>query len=740
MDFSQFSARGLNHSAVLRVNTDTTFPSIPSKGATMALPHPRRMLAGLAAGALATGVLTVLAPAPSMAAQPGDIGRFDTWVGYDVGQYPQSAAMGDFNGDGSLDVAWGMDSWSPGEVSISLNIGDGTLAPAVSYEAGYETVDLAVADLDGDDDLDIVGANQGDYINEENIDLFLNDGSGNFTRTSLLAGNNPTNLALADLDADGDTDVVMANSGFVEDEPDAGGIGVLINNGDATFAPEVRYQVGPETWEVVLADVDGDGLLDAVTHNHDFDGAVRDQISVLAGNGDGTFDLDSDPQPIASDIIGSWGESFLAAGDVDADDDIDLAVGGVSSQRDAVLTNDGTGDFDVATYDVFGALSVKLVDVDDDDDLDLISVGGGGGTAGSFMVQRNNGDGSLAEPEIGVTSNNPLGLAIGDLNNDGRVDLAIANRDTSTGATHLQREDRTFASPPTGDTWDPTYDIATGDLDGDGDVDLASNGKEGLKEVIRIWLNDGTGVLSAAGFVRWEDFLSRQISAVSIGDLDGDGDNDLTWMVNQYSDQRVVQAMNNGDATFAEPTVRTVLTCTDTMVLADLDEDGDLDEVFAHEWTCGDTQEEDFDISASFNDGDGTFGDDIRIRMSYRNTALAVLDANGDGHVDIVSGGVTVPDEGEDIGDLSVALGDGTGAFSAPIRTITDRAHLEFAVADFEGDGDDDIASNTFVDGTVVLVSDGTGGFDCEHPARRRRPRLGRRRRRRRRHHRRHDP
>ena len=676
----------------------------------MSLPR-RRSLALLATAALAASSLTVLIPSTSLAAQPGDIGRFDTWVGYDVGQYPQAAAMGDFDGDGSLDVAWGMDSWFPGEVSISINLGDGTLAPAVSYEAGYETADLATADLDGDGDVDIVGATQGDYINEENIDIFLNDGSGTFTRTSLLAGHDPKNLALADLDGDSDVDVVMANSGFVEDEPDAGGISVLINNGDATFAPEVKYQVGPETFEVVLADADGDGVLDAITQNHDFDGAVRDQISVLAGNGDGTFDLDPDPQPISSLIIGSWGEGYMDAGDVDGDGDVDLAVGGVSSQADAILKNDGTGEFTATTYDLFGALSVTLVDADDDDDLDLISVGGGGGTEGSFMVQRNNGDGTLAEPEIGITSNNPLGLAIGDLNRDGRVDLAIANRDTSTGATHLQREDGTFAAPPAGDRWDPTYDIATGDLDGDSDVDLISTGKDGFDDVIRIWLNDGTGVLADAGFVRWEDFLSRQTTSLAIGDLDGDGDNDITWMVNQYSDQRVVQALNNGDATFAEPTVRTILTCTDTLVLADLDEDGDLDEVFANELGCGDTQDEAFDISASFNDGTGTFGNDIRIRMSWRNTAIAVLDTNSDGNVDIVSGGVNIPEEGEEIGDISIAYGDGTGAFSAPTRVLTDHAHVEFAVADFEGDGDLDIATNAFVEGTVLLINDGAGSF-----------------------------
>ena len=86
--------------------------SRPSKGRNMASPR-RNVLPSVLAVVLAAATVTLVAPSATQAAQPGDAGRFDTWVGYDVGQYPQSAAMGDFNGDGSLDVAWGMDSWSP---------------------------------------------------------------------------------------------------------------------------------------------------------------------------------------------------------------------------------------------------------------------------------------------------------------------------------------------------------------------------------------------------------------------------------------------------------------------------------------------------------------------------------------------------------------------------------------------------------------------------------------------------
>src|SRR4051812_42357291 len=111
----------------------------PPKEPAMHTRARQRTYAAFAITALSASTLTVLAQAPGQAAQPGDIGRFDTWVGYDVGQYPSAATMADFNGDGATDVAWGMDAWSPNTMSVSLNLGDGTLAPAVAYESGNET-------------------------------------------------------------------------------------------------------------------------------------------------------------------------------------------------------------------------------------------------------------------------------------------------------------------------------------------------------------------------------------------------------------------------------------------------------------------------------------------------------------------------------------------------------------------------------------------------------------------------
>lgn len=674
---------------------------------------PRRVALGTAA-ALAGASLVALAPPAALAAQPGDVGRFDTWVGYDVGQYPHLAVTGDLDGDGSADVVWGMDSWAPGGISVSLNLGDGTLAPAVLYDAGAEVADLALADLDGDDDLDVVVASQGTYLDDKHVDLFLNDGNGVLSRTSLEAGADPASVALADLDDDGDVDVVVTNTGVRDGEPPSlSGLGVLLNEGDATFAPEVRYPVGRQTYALALADADGDGVLDAIATNHDFEASPSDFLSVLTGNGDGTFDLDPAPQPLDRSVVGSWGWASIDAGDLDGDGAVDLVVGGTSSQHDAVLLGDGTGDFGPpTTYDVFGAVSVTLADVDADDDLDVLSVGGGGGVSGSFTVQRNTGDGTLAAPERGTTSNNPLGLAVADLDRDGRLDLVVANRDTATGTTHLQRPDGTFAAPPAGSFFDPATDLVTADLDGDGDVDVATTSTEGFKDVVRVFLNDGDGGLTEHGFVRWEDALSQQTRAVSAADLDGDGDQDLTWMVSQYGSQRVVQALNTGDATFAAPTARAITTCTTgSFAIADVDADGDLDQVFPNDMGCGESQDDDLDVSISYNDGSATFGSERRVRMAWGVRSVVAADVNGDDHVDLVAGGVENFVGGEPTGDVAVSLGDGTGDFPDGTWTFTGNAHAELAVIDFEGDGDLDVATDSRQDGVTLLTNDGDGAF-----------------------------
>ena len=672
------------------------------------------------AGVVVALGLVAVASVPAQAYRPGDVSRFDTWIGYDVGRAPTAVATGDFNSDGAVDVAWARDAFADfGEpdfensVAVSMNIGDGSFAPVKEFPAVEQTTDIVSADLDGDGDLDLAMSARDNSFGGDRVDLYLNDGAGDFVHSVAQGGEGPESITAGDLDADGDVDLVLPNYwAYDEDDPDAGTASVLLNNGDGTFAPEVRYQVGWRQQDVRIGDVDGDGVVDLVAIREASDGLGDPEIAVLVltGNGDGTFTEDADPQFIAVPGECCPSTPTFELGDLDGDGDLDAATSAISYGHNAVLLNDGTGTFAITLYDLFGSQDVRLADLDDDDDLDLASVGGGGGVIGSAYVQRNNGDGTLGEPEEIRTSNNPLGIDVADVDRDGRLDLAVASRDTGTGLIHRQHDDGSFAAPPSGTLFAPSVDVAPGDVDGDGDVDVAATGVEGSDDIIRILDNDGTGALVQTAFVRWEDSSSRITRSVSLNDLDGDGDLDLSWLVNQYQFFRVVTALNNGDGTFADPTARAVPVCGTNLTIADADADGDLDQVIGNDGGCGD-----FSLGAaalvSFNDGDATFTDGPLVDLTFRVTSVAVADVDGDGVVDLVGGGAGQGGQA----DIAVALGEGGGEFDRPDPTTTGTQHRELVAIDFEGDGDIDVASNTYDEGTVLLTNDGTGDFAVDN-------------------------
>lgn len=685
----------------------------PSRRRLLVLARTARLV--LVCSVAALGVVGVVS-APAQASRPGDGSRFDTWTGYDIGRAPTAVAAGDFDGDGAVDVAWARDAFADfGEddfqnsVAISMNLGEGTLDEVRDFPAIEQSTDIVAADLDGDDDLDLaVSATDTDLSNDE-VDLYLNDGTGDFAHSVASGGDGPESITAGDLDADGDIDLVLPNYWqYVEEDPDSGTASVLLNNGDATFAPEVRYEVGFRQQDVRIGDVDGDGVVDLVAIREESDGLGGPQVAilVLTGNGDGTFTEDADPQLIEVPGDCCPNTPTFVLGDVDNDGDLDAATGAISYGHNAVFLNDGDGAFEIDLLDRFGSQAVRLGDVDDDDDLDLVSVGGGGGVLGSAYVQRNNGDGTFDDFEEIRTSNNPIGLDLGDIDGDGSLDLAVASRDTGTGVIHRQRADGTFAAPAPGTGFAPSVDVAPGDFDGDGDVDVAASGVEDFDEVIRILDNDGSGDLSQTGLVRYQGSGNRLIRSISGNDLDGDGDLDLSWLINEFQFFRVMTALNEGDGSFAEPTARAVPACGRNLTIADVDADGDVDQVIGNSGGCGS-----FETSASayigLNDGDATFTDGPLVDLTYEPESVVVADVDGDDIVDLIGGG-----SGQGgLSDIAYAPGEGDGTFGFPEPTSTGTQHRELVPVDFEGDGDIDIASNTFDQGTVLLTNDGTGAF-----------------------------
>jgi hypothetical protein len=186
----------------------------------------------------------------------GGNGRFSAPVSTSyAGPNISAMAVGDFNGDGKLDLVTANNGNKT--VSVLLGNGNGTFETAVSYTVGSSPNSVAVGDFNGDGKLDLVTANSGD----NDVSVLLGNGNGTFQPAiNYAVGVDPTSVAVADLNNDGHLDLVTANAG-------SNTVSVLLGNGNGTFQPAVNYAVGTEPTSVAVGDFNGDGKPDLVTAN-----------------------------------------------------------------------------------------------------------------------------------------------------------------------------------------------------------------------------------------------------------------------------------------------------------------------------------------------------------------------------------------------------------------------------------------------------------------------------------------
>jgi hypothetical protein len=292
-------------------------------------------------------------------------GTFQTHVDYVTGGLPESVAVGDFNHDGKLDLV--VSNNGSNTVSILLGNGDGTFKPQVEYATGNFPVGVAVADFNGDGELDLAVANN------DNIDIFMGNGDGTFEpAVNYPAGTSPGSPAVGDFNRDGKLDLVVANNGSFE-------INVLLGNGDGTFQPAVSYSTGSAPSSVAVADFNADGKLDLVVANN---GSSNDNtVSILLGNGDGTFKAHVDYG------TGSSNPSSVAVGDFNGDGRLDLVVADLFSTDVRLLLGNGDGTFQAATS--YGAgpqpSSVAVGDFDGDGKLDIAVADGNSATVSVLL-------------------------------------------------------------------------------------------------------------------------------------------------------------------------------------------------------------------------------------------------------------------------------------------------------------------------------------------------------------------
>ncbi len=253
-------------------------------------------------------------------------GTFSGGSDLTVGQRPFDMELGDVDGDGDLDLLMANAGASPpgNIVSVRFNNGAGTFSGGSDVGVGSGPCSVAVGDVDGDGDLDLLTANRG----SNTVSVRLNNGSGSFSGGSDVGvGNTPWSIAVGDVDSDGDLDLLTANMGGFFTMPDST-VSVRLNDCSGTFS-------GTQN-DVVRGEVDGDGDLDLLTVNR-FDWP-NGTVSVRLNNGAGIFGG-------TTAVRAPFDPQDIVTGDVDGDGDLDFltAENSLDSVSVRVVLNGGTG-------------------------------------------------------------------------------------------------------------------------------------------------------------------------------------------------------------------------------------------------------------------------------------------------------------------------------------------------------------------------------------------------------------
>ena len=487
---------------------------------------------------------------------------------------------------------------------------------------------------------------------------------------------NTRGVAWGDWDGDGDLDLAVGNNG-VNRVYENDGLGQTGSLAQAWESVDID-----NTYSMAWGDWDGDGDLDLAAAN--FGAADR----VYSNDGLG----------LASSLTSVWtsadtdNTTTVAWGDWDGDGDLDLAVGAYNDPN-RVYENDGLGHASslvpvwtsADTDDTFG---VAWGDWDGDGDLDLAAANNNGAN----RVYSNDGLGqpsSLTALWTSADTDSTISVAWGDWDGDGDLDLAAG----CNGTNRVYENDglglvSSLVSAWTSADADITFSLAWGDWDGDGDLDLAAGNYGGAN---RVYSNDGLGLASSLTSV-WTSADTELTNGVAWGDWDGDGDLDLV-AGNYGVANRVYE--NTGGALIS------VWTSADTdstysVAWGDWDGDGDLDLAVGNRYHAN---------RVYANDGLGQAGSLTSVWTSVdtdETYSVAWGDWDGDGDLDLAAGNSGQANR--------VYENDGLGQPDSltSVWTSTGTNYTtSVAWGDWDGDGDLDLAAGGYPN--QVYANDGLG-------------------------------
>ncbi|MGH8127831.1 MAG: FG-GAP-like repeat-containing protein [Gammaproteobacteria bacterium] len=515
--------------------------------------------------------------------------------------------------------------------------------------------------------------------------------------SSVLPGG--SQMVSADFNGDGLMDLAVADDS--DSGTNAGGVWIFLAQAGGGYAAPVFYPTASDPWTIAVGDLNGDGKPDIVTGNEG--SSSSDQVSVLIGNGDGTFKTHVDY------TAGTSQADSITVGDATGNGTADVVLG--TDTNVLVIPGNGDGTLDTASVQTLTlnngySYGVAVTDLNADGQPDIVAADGcdGPGTADTVDVYVGQSGGTfLAPPSQTVAVGACPELAVGDLNGDGAPDVAVANYGDSTvqallnSAGVLADSGTTYPLPADSE---PLW-AHVADVDGDGHLDILTSNYD--SDTVSILYGQGDGSFTAPVEVP----MGAEVNDVAAVPAASGSAVNLVALDWPYYSAFLTTARNLGSRTFYTYADYPYFNASgqgqaaNDMASADFNGDGHPDIVTAN----GDNT-----LSVLLNNGQGGFGTPTVLTLPSGAGdiyAVAAGDVNGDGKADILTA--------DNSGHLYTFLSNGDGTFQAPLTSTIASSEVDgIALGDVNGDGEPDVAVAEYGANQVqICPGDGTGHFDC---------------------------